>query len=53
MIDPDELKAQIQREISQLQQELKAGTLDRRTLEAELKKLQQQLKQMPPYKPNV
>jgi uncharacterized protein involved in exopolysaccharide biosynthesis len=53
MKDPDELKAQIQREISQLQEELKAGTLDRRTLEAELKKLQQQLQQMPPYKPNV
>ena len=52
-MNPDELKKKIEEEIRQLIQELQDGTLDRKTLEAALKKLQQQLRNMPPYRPDL
>lgn len=52
-MNPDELKKKIEEEIRQLIKELQDGTLDRKTLEAALKKLQEQLRDMPPYKPNL
>lgn len=52
-MNPDELKKKIEEEIRQLLKELQDGTLNRKTLEAALKKLQEQLRDMPPYKPNL
>ncbi|MDP9090332.1 MAG: hypothetical protein M3O26_16520 [Pseudomonadota bacterium] len=52
-MNPDELKKKIEEEIRQLLKELQDGTLDRKTLEAALKKLQAQLRDMPPYQPNL
>ncbi len=52
-MSPDELKAEIEAEIRELIKELQDGTLDRKTLEAALKKLQEQLEDMPPYKASL
>lgn len=52
-MSPDELKAKIEAEIRQLIKELQDGTLDRKTLEAALKKLEEQLRDMPPYRPHL
>ena len=52
-MNPDKLKKKIEEEIRRLIKELKDGTLDRKTLEAALKKVQEQLRDMPPYNGNL
>ena len=45
-----QLKAKIEKELNQLMQKLKAGTIDRNTLESGLKKVEVDVKCMPPFK---
>jgi hypothetical protein len=45
-----ELKAKIEKELNQLMQKLKAGTIDRNKLESGLRKVQVTVKMMPPFK---
>lgn len=52
-MNPDKLKQKIEEEIRQLLKELQDGTIDRKKLEAALKKVQEQLRNMPPYKPHL
>jgi len=46
-----ELKAKIEKELSQLIQKLRAGTIDRNKLESGLRKVQLDVKKMPPHMP--
>jgi len=46
-----ELKAKIEKELNQLMQKLRAGTIDRNKLESGLKKVQLDVKRMPPFMP--
>jgi hypothetical protein len=46
-----ELKAKIEKELSQLMQKLKAGTIDRNKLESGLRKVQKEVRKMPPHMP--
>jgi hypothetical protein len=46
-----ELKAKIEKELRQLMQKLKAGTIDRNKLESGLRKVQADVKKMPPHMP--
>ncbi|HEY4445148.1 MAG TPA: hypothetical protein VGN30_12760 [Steroidobacteraceae bacterium] len=45
-----ELKKKIEKELNQLMQRLKAGTIDRKELESGLRKVKEAVKAMPPFK---
>ena len=45
----EELKEKIEKELDQLLQKLEAGTIDRNKLESGLRKVQMDVKKMPPH----
>ena len=45
-----ELKKKIEKELNQLMQKLKAGTIDRKELESGLKKVKVAVRSMPPFR---